>query len=1096
MKIFLKFTVLFLLLTAAMGLYAQSSNGTIIGVVTDSQDAVVKDATLTAVSTQTGETHTAISNSQGAYRMESVSPGTYTVTVKAAGFTLTKMGNIVVAGSQTVTVNAALKVGGAETSVVVESAAELIHTDDGAISHNISSQEITSLPIASLNPIALVLTQPGVTAPTSREDFTNGIGFSVNGARPRSNNFLIEGQDNNDASINGQALQVTNLEATKEVDILTNSYSAEYGHGGGSVTNLIYKSGTNNWHGSVYDLIQNSSLNSADAADKVLGNAKAKSRENTYGFSLGGPIKKDKMFVFGSIQWDKTRQDANGDTLTVPTAAGVAVLQSLAPTSPNAARYLAALGGLVGNPDPAAAGFATLQLGNGRPAVTVGHVARTRVGEPSNDTQYVVKGDWLPSNRDIFTVRYVLDQNNLAPDFFNLPNQLPCCDTQQSGSAHNAGVAFTHTFSPHVINEFRASYGRIGFTFGPTAATLANPVAQGPAVAIGTGSGVVTGFGEPTGFPQSRFHNTFQYQDSVSWLKGNHTFKFGADMARIQVTDGIPFNNRGTLTYGSTTGFGALGNFVDDFGGNSSTAAAIAFGSPIIRPRYFYQNYFIQDTWKLRSNLTVNYGVRYENSGTPGNSVAFPAVDPVLGAADPNFFTTPIKQQNDTNNFAPRVGFAYTPHFWSGLFGDNKTVIRAGYGIYYDNLFTNIVDNTASTTPNSISSSLTSINNGPNQTARGLANLSGQLAAIQPVIDQSATVNSIVKNLKAPITHQWNFDIERELPGKFVVTTSYVGTRGIRLFGNDQFNPGDPNVLVGSGRVNPTRGSWVVRDNSVDSIYHAFDLKIDRRFSHGLLLRTAYTFSKLIDDGSEVFTTTGTSSFPSDLTLGNRGVDRGLSAFDHRHRIVVVGVYDIPKFRNDSNFAMKAFGQVVNGWQLSGTYSYQSGAPNTVSDGFDANGDFQANDRPLLGNPNAPLLTYAIDPNNFGAGGPGTPSGTLCDGPLFVNTNDPCHVVTANDVHWIIPANGAGNVGRNTFISPGRHDTTTGIQRTFNLHSDRQRLVVRTEMLNPFNHPNTGNTDYNLIGITPDVASAQTFGNYADTVKGARTIRFWLKYQF
>ena len=1104
MKSFVKFAVLFLLLASAVGLFGQSSNGTIIGVVADSQGAVVRDATLTAVSTQTGETHTVTSNSQGAYRIESVSPGTYTVTVKAGGFAVTKMENILVIGSQTVTANAALKVGGAETSVVVESAAELVHTDDGAISHNISSAEITALPIGNLNPISLVLTEPGVTAPTGREDFTNGVGFSVNGARPRSNNFLIEGQDNNDASINGQALQVTNLEATKEVDILTNSYSAEYGHGGGSVTNLIYKSGTNNWHGSVYDLIQNSSLNTADAGDKVNGTSKAKSRDNTYGFSLGGPIKKDKMFVFGSIQWDKTRQDANGTTLTVPTAAGIAVLQSFAPTSPNAAHYLAALGGLVGNSDPTATGFATLQLGGGRPAVTVGHVARSRVGEPSNDKQYVVKGDWLPTNKDIFTVRYVLDQNNLAPDFFNQPNVLPCCDTQQGGSAHNAGIAFAHTFSPHVINEFRASYGRIGFTFGPTAATAANPVANGPAVAIGTGSGVVTGFGETTGFPQGRFHNTYQYQDSVSWLKGNHTFKFGADMARIQVTDSIPFNNRGTLTYGSTGGatpFGALGNFIDDFGGSSSTAASISFGSPIIRPRYFYQNYFAQDTWKLRANLTVNYGVRYENAGTPGNSVAFPAVNPVLGVNDPNFFTTPIKQQNDNNNFAPRVGFAYTPHFWNSLFGHDKTVIRAGYGIYYDNLFTNIVDNTASTTPNAISSSLSSINGAATQTARGLAGLSGQLAAIQPVINQRATVNSIVSNLKAPLTHQWNFDIERELPGKFVVTTSYVGTRGIRLFGNDQFNPGDPNATGGTFRVVPTRGSWTVRDNSVDSIYHAFDLKIDRRFSHGLLLRTSYTFSKLIDDGSEVFTTTGTSSFPSDLTLGHRGVDRGLSAFDHRHRVVVVGIYDIPKFRNDSNFAFKALGQVVNGWQLSGTYSYQSGAPNTVSDGFDANGDLQSNDRPLLGNPNAPLLTFGIDPNSLALGGPGTPSGTLCEGAVFLNGSGACNVVTANDVHWIIPANGTGNVGRNTFISPGRQDTTTGIQRTFNLHGDRHLLVVRTEMLNPFNHPNTGNTDYNLIGITPNnadvvIPSNQTFGNYSDTVTGARTIRFWLKYQF
>src|SRR6185437_7263270 len=404
----------------------------------------------------------------------------------------------------------------------------------------------------------------------------------------------------------------------------------EFGHGGGSVSNLIYKSGTNTWHGSAFDLIQNSDLNSADAGDKLNGTPKTSSRENTYGFTVGGPIKKDKMFVFGSIQWDKLREAANGSTLTVPDASGLAVLQSLAPGNPRLTQYLAALGGLVGNSDPTAVGFQSLVLGNSRPNVEVGHVERSGVAEPQDDTQYVVKGDWLPTSRDTFTVRYVLDRNQLTPDFFNFPNLLPCCDTQQGGSAHNAGIAFTHSFTPKVINELRVSYGRIGFTFGPTPATLANPVANGPTFSI---SGV-SGFGTPTGIPQGRFHNTYQYQDSVSWIKGNHSFKFGTDLARILVTDSIPFNNRGTLAYGKSTaaGFSSLANFFDDFAG-SSGSAAITFGSPIVRPRYFFQNYFAQDTWKLRPNFTVTYGLRYENAGTPENSMTFPAINPTLGAA-------------------------------------------------------------------------------------------------------------------------------------------------------------------------------------------------------------------------------------------------------------------------------------------------------------------------------------------------------------------------------------------------------------------------------------------------------------------------------
>ena len=726
------------------------------------------------------------------------------------------------------------------------------------------------------------------------------------------------------------------------------------------------------------------------------------------------------------------------------------------------------------------------------------------VGEPSDDTQYVAKGDWLPTSNDTVTLRYVLDRNNLTPDFFNFPNLLPCCDTQQGGSAHNAGINYTHTFTPHLLNEFRVSYGRIGFTFGQTPATAANPVANGPTISI---SGV-TGFGTPSNIPQGRFHNTFQYQDTVSWIKGNHSFKFGADVARILVRDGIPFNSRGTLGY-ATGGATGLANFIDDFGG-SNGSAALTFGSPILRPTYLFQNYFAEDTWRLRPNLTLSLGVRYENDGTPENSLPFPAINAALGASDPNFFTTPVKQIGDNNNWAPRVSFAYTPRFWTGFFGHDKTVIRAGYGIYYDNLFTNIVDNSGASSPNAVSKSATSVVNAGNP--RGITGLSAVFATFTNVPTQNAAVTSIINNIVAPLTHQWNFDIERELPGSFVLTTSYIGTRGERLFVNDQFNPINP--LTGLRNV-PTRNSWTIRDNAGDSIYHAFDLKLDRRFTHGLLLRTSYTFSKLIDNGSEVFTTTGASSFPANLALGQRGIDRGLSAFDHRNRVVLAYVYDIPKFKNDSNFGAKTLGHVINGWQIAGTTAYQSGAPSTISDGFDNNGDGQASDRPSIANPAAPITAWAFD--NGG--------GTFCDGPTLLakgvctpflngtltNNSTSGTAINSGNIHWLVPLTGFGNLGRNTFVSPGRQDWTFALQRTIPLHSERHQLVLRMEMLNPFNHPNTVNpVTTNLSGIgffcasaggalcnsTSPVKPDVTFLNTAETVTGERDIRFWFKYQF
>jgi hypothetical protein len=1069
------------LLLAAVASFAQTSNGTIAGVITDPNNAVIQNANVTATNNDNGEKHTAITNSLGAYRIESAAPGTYTVLVQASKFSDLKISGVIVTASVITTTNGSMKVGAAETVLEISGVAEQVHTEDGAISHDISNAEITLLPVGSLNPIQLELTEPGVTRPTAG-GFSNGFDISVNGVRSRGNNFLIEGQDNNDAAIQGQALQVTNLDAVKELSIQTNSYNAEFGHGGGSVTNLVYKSGTNNWHGAAWDLLQNSALDTANAADKLNGTPKAPFRDNTFGFSVGGPIQKNKLFVFGSIQWDRTRQTANGGTLTIPTANGIAALQSLGP-NPQVTALLNALGSLRG--EEGAASTHPILLGSGRPNVEVGPFQRS-VGEPADDGQYLLKSDWSPTSNDTVSLRYVFDRTQLSPDFFNLPNQLAGFDTLQGGSGHNAGLNYTHIFSPHVVNEFRASYGRIGFSFAQTPQTLANPLAQLPTTNI---SGV-SSFGAPGGIPQSRFHNTYQYQDSLSWIVGSHSMKFGADMVRILVRDGIPFNSFGTLTYASGGGFSGLANYIDNFSGRGGSAT-IAFGSPTIRPRFFFQNYFAMDTWKIRPNFTVTYGLRYENQGTPGNAEPFPAIDHTLGAADP-VFPHAVQQQANNTNFAPRVSFAYSPYFWDNLLGHGKTVVRAGFGVFYDQLFTNIVDNTAAGSPNVITPTVVGA------VGRGVANLSGQFAAFTPVLNPFVGITSMIDNLVQPKTLQWNFDVERELGRQFGLTLAYVGTRGEHLFANDQFNPINPATGL---RMVPTRGPMTIRDNSADSIYHAFQLKLDRRFNHGLQLRTSYTFSKLIDDASEVFAISGGTSFPANLTLGHRGIDRGLSVYDHRHALAVTYIYDIPKLRTE-NAISKSLGYLVNGWQTSGTATYQSGNPQNVIDGFDANRDGQVNDRPDLANPAANMLFWAIDASQFGG-----PAGTLCDGPTAINLgacsatiNGTTTPVTAASVHWIVNGSGVGNLGRNTIVVPGRSDLTFALQRTIKLHSERHQLIFRAEMFNPFNHPYTGTPNFNLAAIVPATIATpnpkQTFGNYLLTEQGERDIRFWLKYQF
>ncbi|MBZ5537149.1 MAG: TonB-dependent receptor [Acidobacteriia bacterium] len=1060
------FLAAILLLVSTMS-FAQTSKGTIAGSITDATGALVPGATVTITATTGGETRTATTDATGAYRFDALNPGVYSIAVTASGFAPLKIENLEARASLITTVNGKLEVSGVTSTVNVEaSTGTELQTVTGDLSHSIGSVEITSLPIFNLNPISLVLTEPGVVQPSAREDFTQGVSFSVNGTRPRSNNFLIDGQENNDQSIQGQALQPTNLEAVGEVAILTNAYGPEFGRGGGSVTNVIFKGGTNQYHGSAWDLIQSSALQAIPADQKLVGVTRNPvSIENTFGFTLGGPIIKDKLFVFGTSQWDRFRSTANDITLRVPTAAGVATLQSLGPNS-NVDFLVNALGGLRGTSN----GLSSIALGNGRPSVETGLVQRSGLAQFNNNTQWDVRLDYLPRQVDNFSFRYVYSGLVFAPDTFANPGTLAPFDTQQGGISQNMGITWTHTLSGQALNEFRFSYGRISAAFDPTAATLANPLSQLSAVTI---SGLLVSgdqFGLTTGFPQARIKNSWQFQDAYTYTRGNHTLKAGFDVDRFLQRQDVPFNSRGTLDFTAGGGFTALGNFIDNFTGQSG-AASINFGNPTVYPNQTLQAYYVQDSWRIRPNFTFNYGVRYEYWGTPLNVLPFPTIDGTVGQF--GAFPVAVKQQKDTNNWGPRVSFAYTPHVLKGLFGEDKTVIRAGYGMFYDGLFGNILVNAGASIPNVLGGTLIG------GSGRGLSNAFGLIPSVTPSLDPFSTQSAVVSNLVNPVTHQWNFDIQRELPGNFIVTAAYVGTRGERLFVNDQFNPG-----IDFNRINSDRGSIQVRTNAGDSIYHGFNLKVDRRFSKGLLLRGAYTWSRLIDDGSEVFATTGLSSFPQDSF--NRSADRGLSAFDRRQRLVLSYVYNLPSLNRNGNLAASAASFAFRDWQISGTTTFQAGAPNTVTPGFDINGDLNGgSDRPMLGNPTAPLTSFAYDGAQVG----GIP-GVFYDGPTVNSTGD-LVVVPANSVHWLIQGAGVGNVGRNTIISPGRQDWNFSISRQFKLpskHMEGQHIEFRTELFNVFNHPNQGNLSLNL--------QDPNFGNADVTRFGGRQIRFWLKYAF
>jgi outer membrane receptor protein involved in Fe transport len=1052
--------------------WGQTSKGTISGTVLDSSGAAITGAQVTAKDTQGAETRSITTGSSGEYRIDAVTPSVYNLTVTATGFNKKEVNGLNVQASIVTSQNITLEIGTTQTTVSVEASGAQIQTDSGELSQTISVAEIAKLPVNTLNPIDLVLTQPGVTAVASRDAFTNGSGFAVNGLRPRANNFLIDGFDNNDQAIAGQALQPQNLEAIKEVSVLRNSYAPEFGRGGASVTNVIYKNGTNEYHGSLWERYTGSALNALTSEQKRSGLlATPRDVDNTFGFTIGGPVIKNKLFLFGSSQWHRIFGSETGNELILPTAQGVANLNAIASASPNATILVNSLGGLT-----AGTASSNINVGNrpgcGSPClIPVGAVVRTPT-QQNPSYEYIVRGDYTASEKDTISARFIGTQQTLTPDLFANANALPTQDSLQGGPARNLGVYWTHVFSPVVVNEVRFTAQQINFLFAPLPATASNALYALPNLSISGFTG--PSFGSPvSNIPDGRGHNTYGYQDALSWNFGAHSIRVGTDINHLAISDLIPFNSRGSVAFVSGGDCSAIGltactglaNFLDNFTGPSGSAG-IQFGNPNINFGQTTQAYYFQDAWKMRPDFTLTYGVRYEYFATPFNALKYPAVN--LGTVLTDPLATRVPQAGDKNNWGPRVGFAWNP-------GAGKTVIRGGGGVFYDGFFTNIEDNVASSAPNTLGGTLTAPRSG-----RGLPGALGLVPSVTATLNPLATVSVIDSHIVSPLTYQWNFNIQQQLPGNFLGTIAYVGTRGERLFLNQELNPG-----INGDRLNPARGSIGARTNTGDSIYHGLQVDMTRRFSKGFLLEVAYTWSKSIDDGSEVFTNSGGSSYPQDPF--NRRGERGVSAFDRPHRAAITWVYSLPYRGGDSGWRGVA-NQLIRNWTISGTAQLQSGAPDTIYfGGLDENGDLRStNDRPDVANLSVPInlspacLNSATCITGIGLLDPTT--GTYSD----ANTQAPG---TRNQFRYVSVSGRPGNLGRSTFRNDWTQDYTLAVERIFPIpHLEHHQLEFRAEAINPANHPNPGLVSPNLLD--------PTFLNKDIVYTGGRILNLWLKYRF
>jgi len=1072
--------------------WGQTSNGTLVGSVVDPAGAVVTKATVTAVSKEYGLPHETHTDSVGTYRLESLQPGTYDVTISAPSFeTLTVLG-VVINGSLTTTINGKLKLAAAQQTIEVQAtAAQVIDTQSGQLGGNISQQEVAQLPYFSLNPAELAMTMPGVQdSPIGKGLIssgaqTNGIAYSVNGTRPRANNFLIDGQDDNDYGDTGQAYQPINYGAIQEVAILTNSYSAEYGRGGGSVTNYIYKNGSNNFHGNVWEINRNSAMAAIPAQDAV-ANTITKNpydNENAFGFDVGGPVIKDKLFAFGTAQWDRERLAATGPVFNLPTAAGIATLKSLEP-NPNISLFLASIGSLE---SPGQSGVIDIPLGlgpsgNPRPSVEIGNFQVQNVRTAANALTWNYRMDWQISSHDVLTGSALRNNQNITPDNFGNPNALPNFQTQQGGPSELFRGQWAHTISSSLVNELRLSYTEVNFAFALTPATASSALANTPFIEFGSDINFPA-IGVNSEFPQGRSHQAWQVQESLSYVASRHTIKAGVDITVLSLNDALALNTRGTIQYnfGGTDSTGAtyssLANFIDNFTGQDPGTISMGFGNPNLNTGANMFAPFIEDTWRIKNNLTLNLGLRYEYWGALANGLAFPAFNTNAGfglpnATDPSFATNPaaydslfsFKQVPDKRNFAPRIGLAYAPRWGKFLFGDGKTVLRAGYGIFYDGLFTTITDNSAESQPNTYGGFI------PSQTGRGTANAS-TFPGIGPTLNSTLFIQTMASNLHNPLTQQWNVDVQRELPLGLVLTLAYVGTRGEHLFVNQDFNP-----EVDGVPTNPNFGEFDVRTNAGDSWYSAGQAEVERRI-RTLVLRASYTYSKFLDDASDIVTTTGNSSYSQILT--NQRSDWGPSAFDRRHRFTVAYVWQVPYSHH--NAFLRA---LTDRWDWSGIATIESGTPNTITSGFDNIANGHTNGRPNLTNASAPLNSFGIDGQFYGDA-----AGTTLD--LNCAGLPSCIPQPANTFHYVIPYLQPGDVGRNSLFGPGQVYYDTAIQRDFPLHIwkiENQTLSFRTDFFDALNHPNLFTPSYNMFD--------PNFNNTAITINGGRQIKFWLKYSF
>jgi outer membrane receptor protein involved in Fe transport len=1141
--------------------------GSISGTALDPQGAVVTGASVRATQRETNRVFSTMSSDAGVVQLPSLPPGTYVVTVEAKGFSTYEAKNVLVeVGKDTSLGPINLKLGSSAEVVTVEDAAPLVESTTDQLSETFSTEQVASVPLGNTYD-SFVLFTPGVaTAGSGGFSNNNGAELSVNGQRARSNNFQLDGQNNNDNTIGGPSIFFGNQDVISELQVVTN-FDAEYGRNMGGVVNYITKGGTNAFHGTGFEFWQGDHFDSLQNQEKspLLGFcAPGQSTatgcaepaipffvQNQFGGTIGGPIKRDKIWFFGSANFERQRTSGNpfsSSSSLTPDAMGIQELETAFPNNP-AVAALAQFGPTtinLGNPT-----FSNIQqvavtdatTGTSAP-IEMGTLTRF-LSSPFNDYEATGRVDFQITNKDRLFTRYIFQQTiNSNEAFFGPAGTAAGQIVNVPGRNQQIGLDLTHTFSPEFLNQVRFSYSRATSEFDGGAypnCVLATIGSCTPDIEIEDPASL--GFGENLIFPQGRIINVYQLQDNASRVHGKHVMKWGGEYDRQRSPNFGLFETNGVFIY----------NTFNDFISNTPLQTQVAYGQPVLRFKENDLGLYFQDDWRIKDNLTVNLGLRWDFYQQASNLLHSESIAQQTGP-NPLWSTTlPLSQTtvpllpNHYHNFGPVVGFAWTPKILPALLGNNQTVIRGGFRIAYDFAYYNLATNVEGSAP---FTNLATIPNAAGTGAAGLPSVStidgsNVASALFPLAPKGnpgvATELQFGNNFRNPYSQQWNLGVQRQIGGKMAAEVRYVGNHTL---GNFQEVNGNPDILplvsAGFGNLIPggltpctntalpgaqgtdTAGnpvgyancnfSRVIQyTNTGYSIYDGLQTQLRVQNWHGFTGEVGYTYSRTIDNASEAFSTAGGTVFalaqnPFDVT----SAERAQSSYNYPNVFTALWVYDLPFRHQQSGF----LGHVMGGWKINGTYRYTSGQPYTIEqnaqpgslcDPTNFTGGALDACRPILGNAGLPFDTVGQYCDGTGVtcpaaaiGTAGLPFGTLasinagCVG--SGGSSSQCAVTPITGAHWIVNNPTAATILGSPFLGVGRNTERGQAINTVNTSiykntrvTERVTIQLQADAFNLFNYQWRGIPIENVNNAVNSVNGVNQFGSTAFNPNGGDT---------